>query len=165
MSKLISTNMNDALNTQIDNELGASHNYLAMAAAFDDMGLKILAARFLEQSAEEREHATKIYKYVLETGGRVRLGKLAEPKADYKDAKEILKTALESELTVTRQINELVSLAEKESDYAARSFLQWFVDEQVEEVSSMRDLVQVADLARDMLQVEAHVRHEMIKAD
>lgn len=163
MSKLISNKMNDALNGQIDNELGASHNYLAMATAFDDMGLKILAARFFEQSEEEREHAMKILKYVLETGGTVKLGEIPEPKSKYKDAKEIIKAALDSELTVTRQINELMALAEEESDYAARSFLQWFVDEQVEEVASMRDLMQVAELARDMLQVEARVRHEMQK--
>jgi ferritin len=163
MSKLISEKMNDALNGQIGNELGASHNYLAMAAAFDDMGLKILAARFVEQSEEEREHAMKIYKYVLETGGKVQLGEIGKPKTKYKDAKEVIKAALDSELTVTRQINDLITLAEGEKDYAARSFLQWFVDEQVEEVSSMRELMQVADLARDMLQVEARVRHEMTK--
>ena len=74
---------------------------------------------------------------------------------------QILQAALDSELSVTAQINRLVALSDSENDYATRSFLNWFVDEQVEEVSSMRDLVQLAELTQDMYHVEARVRHMM----
>lgn len=161
MSKLISEKMNAKLNEQVINELFAAHNYLAMAAAFESKGLAILSKRFIQQSDEEHEHAMKFFHYIQDTGGDVTIKALAEPKADYAAPVDIIKAALESELTVTGQINALVGLAEEEKDYATRSFLQWFLDEQVEEVSSMRDLVQLATIARDMLQVEARVRHDM----
>ncbi|MFQ5490730.1 MAG: ferritin-like domain-containing protein, partial [Phycisphaerae bacterium] len=77
------------------------------------------------------------------------------------DPMKILKGGLDSELKVTKQINALVALAEKEKDYATRSFLNWYVDEQVEEVSAMRDLVQLAQMTKDMYHVEARVRHMM----
>jgi ferritin len=161
MSKLISDAVNAKLNEQVKNEFGASHAYLAMSAAFDSMGLKILAARFLEQSEEEREHALKIFKYIQDVGGDVALTTIPEPKAKFETAKDIIKAALDSELTVTQQINNLVALADKEKDYATRSFLNWFVDEQVEEVQSMRDLLQWSEMVRDVLYVENLVRHQM----
>lgn len=161
MSMMIPKSMNAKLNEQAKNEFSASHAYLAMSAAFDQMGLKILAARFVEQAQEEREHALKIVRYIQEVGASVSLEAIPKPKADYESAKAIIQAALDSELKVTEQINALVALADQENDYATRSFLNWYVDEQVEEVASMRDLLQWAEMARDMLQVEARVRHEM----
>ena len=70
---------------------------------------------------------------------------------------------MDSEVIITKKVNELVAQAERENDYATRSFLQWFVDEQVEEVSTMTELLQLVKLAGDnVLQVEARVRHEMV---
>lgn len=162
---MISKAMNAKLTEQITAEFAASHAYLAMASVFDRMGLKILRKRFLEQSQEEREHAMEILAYVMEVGGSISLDAVAKPKADYKDARAIIQAALESEQNVTRMINDLVALADKENDYATRSFLTWFVDEQVEEVASMTDLLNLVDLADgNMLQVENRVRHEMVGA-
>lgn len=165
MSGMISDAMNAALNEQVGSEFSASHNYLAMACAFNESGLKILAERFFAQADEERTHALKFVKYILEVGGTIHLGSVAQPKGEYSNPVKILEAALESELTVTRQINNLMDLTGKEKDHATRSFLQWFVDEQVEEVSSMRDLVQLAGMAKDMLQVESRVRHMMQTQD
>lgn len=160
---MISDKMNAKLNAQIAAEFSASHSYLAMACAFEKMGLKILAQFFRAQSDEERGHALKIAKYIEEVGGTVALAAIAEPKDKYKNAEDIVQAALESELNVTNMINELVTLAESEKDYATRSFLNWFVDEQVEEVSSMTDLLDLVKMAGDnLLQVEARVRHQMM---
>ncbi len=159
---MISDAMNVKLNEQVAVEFAAAHVYLAMACALDRMGLKILAARFLAQYEEERGHALKILHYVQEVGGTVTLDGVSKPAGDYTNVEAIVQTALESERDVTRKINDLVALADSEKDYASRSFLNWFVDEQVEEVSSMSDLLTLVQLAGDnMLQVEARIRHEM----
>ena len=160
---MISTAMNAKLNEQIGAEFAAAHAYLAMSCAFDRMALKTLAKRFLKQYDEEREHAMKILHYVQEVGGTVALEAVAKPKKDYKNTEAIVSTALQNEKDITAKINDLVTLADSEKDYATRSFLQWFVDEQVEEVSSMTDLLNVVKLAGDnVLQVEALVRHQML---
>lgn len=160
---MISDKMCAKLNEQIAAEFAAAHAYLGMACAFDQMGLKILAKRFLEQSDEEREHAMKILGYIQEVGGTVTLGSIPKPHGDYANAEAIVKAALDSELNVTKMINDLVSLADEEKDFATRSFLNWFVDEQVEEVSTTNDLLDLVRLAGDnLLQVEARVRHEMM---
>lgn len=159
---MISDAMNIKLNGQVAAEFSAAHTYLAMACALDRMGLKILAARFLAQYEEERGHALKILHYVEEVGGNVTLEGVSKPAAEYTSVEAIVRTALESERDITRMIGDLVALADSEKDYATRSFLNWFVDEQVEEVSSMNDLLTLVQLAGDnMLQVEARVRHEM----
>jgi len=160
---MISAKMNKALNQQITAEFGAVHAYLAMACRFNGMGLKILAAKFFVQADEEREHAMKIVRYVLEVGGTVTLDAIPKPAGQFDDVKSIVGAALESEKNITERINTLVGLAESEKDYATRSFLQWFVDEQVEEVSSMTDLLTLVEMAGDnVLQVEARVRHDMM---
>lgn len=160
---MISKKMCGKLNEQIAAEFSAAHVYLAMACSFDQMGLKILAKKFLDQEAEERKHAMKILRYVQEVGGTVALQEVPRPHADYTDAQAIVQAALESEEHIARLIHKLVALAEEQKDFATRSFLNWFVDEQVEEVSSMNDLLTLVRLAgNNMLQVESRVRHEMM---
>lgn len=149
----------DKLNAQIANEFHAAHNYMAMACAFDGMGLKILAQWFFRQGEEEREHGKRILKYLLEVGAKVKLQAIAEPAGDISSPLAIVQTALDQELAVTQQIHGLVALAEQHKDYATRSFLSWFVDEQVEEVATMTELLQMIKLAGEhyLLQVEARV--------
>ena len=129
---MISKTMNTRLNDQITAEFSAAHAYLAMTCAFQRMGLRILAKRFESQYEEELEHGMKIVHYLGEVGGTVALEAIPKPKADYKNPESIVRAALESEKNVTRMIHELVALADSENDYATRSFLNWFVDEQVE---------------------------------
>ncbi len=105
----------------------------------------------------------KILRYVQEGDGTVTLDAIPKPEKDFPTVEEIVRTALESEQAVSRMINDLVALAESENDYATRSFLNWFVDEQVEEVSSMTSLLTLLRLAAgNMLQVEARVQQEMM---
>jgi len=156
----ISEAMNKKLNTQITNEFLASQIYLSMACMFEDMGLRNLARVFRKQTEEERGHALKILDYVLENEGKVRLQAIPEPPAEWSTVTDAIAAALAHERKVTGQINELVALADQEKDYATRSFLNWFVDEQVEEVNSMSSLLQAAKLAGDrLLQLEAYIAH------
>ena len=159
---MISKTMNAKLNGQITAEFSAAHKYLAMACAFEDMGLKILAKRFHQQADEERQHAMKILGYVHTVGGTVKLDAIAKPSGPSNSPESLVKAALKSELDITKKINDLAALADSEKDYATRGFLQWFVDEQVEEVATMNDLLALVQMAgANMLQVEARIRHEM----
>lgn len=160
---MISEVMNTELNNQITAEFDAAHGYLAMACALDQMGLKILAKLFHAQHHEEREHAMKILGYIQNVGGKVVMTEVNAPKVEYSHVEAVVQAALDSELHITQTINDLVDLAVKEKDHATRSFLNRFVDEQVEEVAGMTGLLALVKLAGDnMLQVESRVRHEML---
>jgi ferritin len=143
----ISQKMQDGINQQIVNELYSSNAYLAIAGYMDSEGLKVLAAHYLKQSAEERAHAMKLLHYLLDVGASVFVGAIPEPQNTFKSVEEAVKSALVQEELVTRQINDLMDLAHSDKDYATVSFLQWFVDEQVEEVSSASDLLQLIRMA------------------
>ena len=159
----ISDKISAKLNEQITAELSAAQTYLAMSCRLDAMGLKVLGKFFLRQCEEERGHAMRILKYVQEVGGDVTLEALPKPKADFPDAKSMITVALKNEEAISSMINGLVALADAEKDYATRSFLNWFVDEQVEEVAQMSDLLNLVELAAgNMLQVESRIRHEMM---
>jgi ferritin len=156
----ISQTVNGKLNEQITNEFMAAQIYLSMACMFETMSLKQLAGRFFKQTEEERGHALKILKYVLEAEGKVTLQALPQPPATWASVLAAIEAALEHERKVTKQINDLVTLADEEKDYATHSFLKWFVDEQVEEVASMAYLRDVAKLAgSNLLTIEMVVPH------
>jgi ferritin len=105
----------------------------------------------------------KILKYVEDVGGKAAFDMIPKPKSGFTSALAIIETAAEAEKTVAAQINELVALAESEKDYATRSFLQWFVDEQVEEVSSMLELHQWVAMAgeKNLFVIEARLAATM----
>lgn len=138
------------LNEQVTHELDAAHKYLAMAFAFEAMGLMKLSERFLQQAAEERAHAMKFAKYVQDIDRDVKLGGVPKPPIDFGSVKEIIEAALANETTVTDQINKIADQARADNDHATESFLKWFIDEQVEEVATVQTMLQLLDLAGDM---------------
>jgi len=162
MIERISKELNAAINEQIGHELQASHQYIAMASYFDDLALKKLAALFFKQSAEEREHAMKFVHYVNEAGGHVVIPAVAAPKAEFKSIEEAIGYALDWEKEVTRRIYSLMDLAIQQKDYIGQDFLRWFVSEQLEEESSMDNLLKVAKQAgeRNMIMMEAYLSHD-----
>ena len=144
---LISSEMNAALNEQIGNEFGASIQYVSVAAYFDNESLPVLARHFYAQAAEERDHAMRFVKYVVDAGGQVVIPAIPAPRSGFGSAEEAVQLALDSELKVTRQINGLMDLAIKEKDHITGNILQWFVNEQLEEVSSMESLLRMIQRA------------------
>lgn len=132
-----------AFNRQIGNEMGASLLYVSIASYFDSEALPQLAQFFYRQAEEERAHAMKFVKFVLDVEGRVAIPALPATRNDFADAEEAVETALDSEKAVTDQILELVEQAKAENNYFALRFLDWFVDEQLEEVATMSNLLQV----------------------
>ena len=159
---LISQPMNDAINRQIGNEFGASLQYVALAAHFDRESLPELAAYFYRQGEEERAHAMRFVKFVVDAGGRVEIPALPEPQSRFDTVEAAVRTALDGEITVTRQINDLVDLASQESDHITHSTLQWFVTEQLEEVSSAETLLRIVQRAGEggLLHVEEYLARQ-----
>ena len=154
---LISKQMNAALNAQVGNELLASNQYVCIAAYFDTEGLPTLAKHFFNQATEERDHAMRFVRLVLDSGGDIAIPPIAAPKVGFKSAVEAVKLALDSELKVTKQINDIVDLAIKDKDHLSKNALEWFVNEQREEVSSMDTLLRMVKRAGEpgLFHVEA----------
>ena len=140
---LISADMNAALNEQIGNEFGASLQYVAIATYFDGEGLPQLAQRFYAQATEERDHAMRFVRYVVDADGQVEIPAIPAPQSRFRSAEEAVQLSLTWELTVTRQINTLVDLAIRESDHMTKNVLDWFVNEQREEVATMDTLLRM----------------------
>ncbi len=131
-----------AINEQIGNEFGASLQYVAIAAYFAADALPQLSQHFFKQADEEDEHALRFINYVVDVGGRVVIPAIDAPQSQFHSAEEAIKLSLDQEIQVTHQINALVELARSENDYITINFLQWFLAEQLEEVSSMDTLAE-----------------------
>jgi len=162
---LISPELAQAMNEQIGHEFGASLQYLSIAAYFHQQKLQLLAKLFMEQSDEERDHAVKLVKYVLDTQAPLEIPAVPAPKPTFGSAEEAVQAALNWEQEVTRQITRLMDLATSQNDYLAQGFLQWFVDEQLEEITKMDQLLSVIRRAgeKNLLMVEAYLVHLEVK--
>lgn len=144
---LISKALNTAINEQIGHEFGAMLQYVAIATYFDGEALPRLAAHFYRQAEEEKTHAMRLVHYVVEAGGAVVIPAIPAGKSGFSSAEEAVRLSLDQEKTVTDQINALADLAIKDNDHAARIMLDWFVTEQIEEVSSMDQLLRMIQRA------------------
>ena len=158
---LISRELAAAFNEQIGHEFGASMQYVSIAAHFTQRQLKLLAKIFFEQADEEKQHAMKFVQYLLDTKGELRIPPIPAPTPNFASAEEAVGAALRWEQQVTRQITDLMDMAVKQNDYLAQSFLQWFIDEQLEEVVKMDRLLSVIRQSgeKNLLMVEAYLVH------
>lgn len=138
-----------ALNQQINMEMQAYYTYLAASAHFEELGLKGFAQWMFHHSQEEMAHAMKIYHFVHSRRGHVELFALETPRQDWESPQAVVEDALMHEQKVTASIDEIVKLARAEGDYATDSFMQWFVDEQVEEEEVVDDLLQKLSFIED----------------
>jgi len=158
---LISRELASAFNDQIGHEFGASMQYVSIAAHFQQRSLQLLAKLFFKQADEEKEHAMKFVKYLLDTKAELKIAAIPAPTPTFASAEAAVAAALNWEQEVTRQITALMDLAIKQEDYLAQSFLQWFIDEQLEEVVKMDRLLSVIQQSgeRNLLMVEAYLIH------
>jgi ferritin len=144
---MLSKKMEKALNEQINKEMYSAFLYMSMSAQSTNIGLPGFANWFMVQYNEEMEHAMKIYDYINNQGGKVKLMAIDEPLSDFKDPMDMFKRTLKHEQFVTKCINELVNLSIKEKDHATQIFLQWFVTEQIEEEGNDNDIISKLELA------------------
>lgn len=129
------------LNNQFNFELLSGYYYMGMAAYCSDEGMDGFAHFFIEQAKEEYEHAMKFYEFIYDMDGRVRTQAMDQPKNDFESFLEVFQDALGHEKEVTKRINNLVGMAMDEKSYATIQFLQWFVEEQLEEETTMKDII------------------------
>lgn len=137
------------LNDQIKFEAQASMQYLAMASWADAKGYGGVAEFFFKQSDEEREHMTKLVKFVNERGGDALIPALDEPKADFDSLLTLFEKFLASEVFVTEQINRIIFECLQKKDYNVHNFMQWYVTEQLEEEATARTLLDKLNIIGD----------------
>ncbi|MCU4165371.1 ferritin [Carboxylicivirga caseinilyticus] len=134
---MLNKNVEEALVKQIEKEAYSSNFYLAMAVWADTNGFEGTAKWFYAQADEERLHMLKFIKYVNERGGKSVIPSIEQPPYDYKDMKEVFAKTLEHEQYVTQLINDIIAVCVEEKDYTTQTWMQWFVNEQIEEEASV----------------------------
>ncbi len=146
---MLSKTIQDAMNEQIKNELYSAYLYLSMAAYCDSVNLPGFAHWMRAQAQEETGHAMKFYDFIYDRGGRVVLKAIDQPLADFQSPLHVFEETLAHEQKVTGMINNLYTLAAQEKDYASQGFLQWFVDEQVEEEHTAAQIIETLRMIGD----------------
>jgi len=146
---MLSEKLLNELNKQIKYELESAHYYVAMEAYFDSNDLPGFANFFKVQAEEERFHAQKFYDFVYEMDADVEITALELVGKDFDSHVDVFKKALKHEKFVTSRIYELMEIAEDEKEYATQSMLKWFIDEQVEEENTMKDMIVKLERVKD----------------
>lgn len=142
----INVDIMDLLNEQIQKEAHSSSAYLAMASWCDQNALTNSASFFYKQAEEEREHMMKIFKFVNDNGGTAYSPEIKNIMHEFNSLQEIFESALDQEIAITKSIHAIVHRCRKVQDLATEHFLQWFVQEQMEEEQKMRRILDLFDL-------------------
>lgn len=141
--------MRAEFNRQLNQELRNAYLYLAMTAYFDSLSLTGFAHYFKVQAKEELEHVMRFYEFMVDRGWEIELQDVPKPKAKWGSVLEAAEDFLAAETENTKRIWKMVDLAREAGDKAAESFLQWFVNEQVEEEKNASELLAKVKLAKD----------------
>lgn len=138
---MLSKEISEALNDQVNAEFWSAYFYLSMYCHFSNKGLKGIAHWFKIQYEEERLHAEDLIEYIQARGNEVQLLPIAKVKSEWDSVMEAFNDTYTHECGVTKRINNLYALAEEQKDYATRQKLNWFIAEQVEEEDTVRDIL------------------------
>src|SRR5215204_3311085 len=141
--------MQEAINDQINNELFAMYSYLSMSAFCEHKQFRGCAYWMRLQSQEEHVHAMRLYDFLIARQGRVKLQPIAQPQFDFSSIADVFQKAFEQEQQVTKQINSLYEMAFNEKAFAALVELEWFINEQVEEEKTAREVVHKFKMVED----------------
>jgi ferritin len=144
---MVSKKVIKLLNDQVKLEADSSQVYLAMAVWADANAFRGTASFMYKQAEEERGHMHKIIRFINELTEEAVIGGVEEPKAAYKDIEDVFKTALAHEEKVTASINRIMTEARSANDYPVTSFLKWFIDEQVEEEATVKQVLDIIRMA------------------
>jgi len=163
----IKEKMQDAISKQINRELYSGYLYLSMSTYFEEKNLRGFAKWMRIQAKEEQKHAMKMYEFMYERAGHVKLAAIEAPPHHWKSPLDVFKESYKHEQKVTEMIHNLITMAMAEKDYATMNFLQWYVEEQVEEEASPLAILQklelIGDSANGLLMLDAEVaKRELI---
>ena len=151
------------LNEQIGHEFAAHQQYVACAIHYDAETLPQLARFFYRQALEERGHAMMLVRYLLDADERAIVPGVAAPQVDFDGVVSPVALALAQEKRVSEQINALAALARQEDDYSSEQFMQWFINEQTEEIATMSDLLRVVERSQDhAMDIEDYLAREQL---
>ena len=146
---MLKEKMIEELNNQINEEFFSAYLYLSMSAYFESTGLKGFSNWMMVQYNEEMEHGMKIYNYLLSQGADIKLKAIAEPASKWDSPLNAFNETLKHEQHITERINFLVDIAEELKDRATYNFLQWYINEQVEEEENDREIIDKLELVAD----------------
>ncbi len=146
---VIKEKVQKAVNKQINAELYSSYLYLSMAAYFESISLRGFAHWMKAQAEEERGHAMKLYEYIIDRNGVVTLAGIDGPRTEWKSPLAAFSEAYAHEVKVTSMINDILSLAREEGDYATEEMLDWFVNEQMDEEANPKLIIDKLKIIKD----------------
>lgn len=146
---VIKEKIQKAINKQINAELYSSYLYLSMAAYFESLSLRGFAHWMRAQADEERGHAMKLYEYIIERNGVVTLVGIDGPRTEWKSPLAAFSEAYAHEVKVTSMINDILSLAREDGDYATEEMLHWFVEEQIDEEANPKLIIDKLKIIKD----------------
>ncbi len=146
---MINKKMETALNEQITFEIYSAHLYLSMAAYLASIDLPGFSHWMRIQYQEEIAHSFKMFDYVIERDGRAKICQINEPQFEWGSVLETFESAYSHEQKVTNRFNNLVDIALAEKDHASHIFLQWFINEQVEEEATAKGIIQQLKMLAD----------------
>jgi len=162
---MISQRLEKELNEQINAEIYSAYLYLSMSSWFEAQNLPGFANWMKVQYEEEFAHAMKFFNYINERGGRVLLKTIEGPKTEWNNIIEVYEETLKHEQHVTSLINNLVNIAIEEKDHATNNFLQWFVEEQVEEEATatgiLEELKMIDGKGHALLMIDREMRQRV----
>jgi ferritin len=143
---MIGKKLNDAMNEQIKNELESYYIYLSMAAWLHSKALDGMGHWMRVQAHEEMLHAMKFFNHLIDRGGKVALKDLKQLKVQWKSPLEVFQDAFEHEKFISKKINDLMSMARQEKEFASEPLLAWFTDEQIEEESNTSKITEQLEM-------------------
>ena len=146
---MLKQNLVKALSDQVNAEYYSAYLYLSMCAAAENLGLKGAANWLFVQAQEEMAHGTHMYQYILEHSEVPFFAAIEKPPTEFHNVNAIFEMVLSHEQKVTERINAISTLAMKESDHACYQFMMWYVNEQVEEESNAKDILDKLKLIGD----------------
>ncbi|MED7818988.1 MULTISPECIES: ferritin [unclassified Francisella] len=146
---MLSKKLLGALNDQFNYELESANIYLAMAGYTADLGLGGFTNWFMAQYEEELFHAKKIMKFINDKNGRIEVKPVAAPQNHFNSLLEVFEATLKHEQEVSTKFYDLMDIALEEKEHSTKSFLQWFIDEQVEEEVTVGDMINKIKLVKD----------------
>lgn len=144
---MISKNVEEALNGQIKKEEHSSRIYLAMASWCERNGYPGASDFLYAQTEEERLHMLRLVHYLNDRGGNVKIDQLEAPVAKYESLVDVFRQVLKHEEFISASINELYTVCVKEKDFTTAHYLQWYINEQIEEENTARSILDQINLA------------------
>ncbi len=146
---MLNKKVEQILNDQVEKEGYSSHLYLAMASWAEGKGLPGTAKWLYAQADEERIHMLKLVVYINDRGGQAVIPTIKQPPKEYGNIKDLFKAVLDHEQFITASINDIVAVCMDEKDFTTHNWIQWFVNEQIEEERSARDIIDKLALVGD----------------